>query len=69
MASEPKLYKESLFVARENRLENWNWEFRSCRSTEQESEGNWVESSELAAAGNSKVGLKLCQEDIMCILK
>jgi hypothetical protein len=31
MGSDPKLYKESLFVAGEIRLENWNWEFRSCK--------------------------------------
>jgi hypothetical protein len=29
MESDPRLYSESLFVARG--LENWKWEFRSCR--------------------------------------
>jgi hypothetical protein len=29
MGSDPRLYSESLFVARE--LDNWNCEFRSCR--------------------------------------
>jgi hypothetical protein len=28
MVSDPRLYNDSLFVAR--RLENWNWKFRSC---------------------------------------
>jgi hypothetical protein len=30
---------------------------------------NLVESSELAAAGNGKKGIRLCQEDFMCELK
>jgi hypothetical protein len=32
MESDPRLYNESLFVAREIRelLDNWNWEFRRC---------------------------------------
>jgi hypothetical protein len=69
MWSGPKLYNESLFVASEIRLDNWNWEFRSCRSTEQKSEENWVESSKLEAAGNGKKGIRLCQEDVICEFK
>jgi hypothetical protein len=29
MGSDPRLYKEGLFVA--SGLENWNWMFRSCK--------------------------------------
>jgi hypothetical protein len=41
MMSDPRLYSESLFVARG--LENWNWDFRSCRRivVEKESQENW----------------------------
>jgi hypothetical protein len=42
------------------RLENWN------RGTEEMSEEKWVESSELAAAGNGEKGIRLYQEDVMC---
>jgi hypothetical protein len=31
MGSALKLYNESQFIAREIRLGNWNWEFRSCQ--------------------------------------
>jgi hypothetical protein len=56
--SDPRLYNGNLFAVTEITLENLNWQFRSCRSTKQQSEDNWVESSELGAAGSDKKGIR-----------